>query len=362
MTFLYVLLLLLGVFWLYRRFPPQVTVVREHAHLTGLGQEVEVQLHITVNALLPCRLDLLDEAPRTLILSQLLQWSGLVWGKHEQVIVSAVRPNKRGMFLWEGLNVRCTDPLGLFSRTFNVKVSSELVVYPQSHPLLMPELLRPLLLDGKRSLTLGMEDVSSLKGIRPYQTGDPLNRVHWKHTARWGTLMVREWEFMTTSHLHIHLHPDVSEVFTEHGVVLASSLIMEAMHSGLTVSVSGNGEISPPLPEEALLFLARYHPDPEKTTLPEVPQGSNVILISRMAPLELMEAALHARGRAAKVTLLVLPEGFYLAPGETGRKMWAKPPDEVQDLERKAGILMEAGIHVVVLRGNESILQIAEVH
>jgi hypothetical protein len=56
------------------------------------------------------------------------------------------------------------------------------------------------------------------------------------------------------------------------------------------------------------------------------------------------------------VTLVVLPEGFYLEPGETGRPIRHAPPGTVRDLERRAGVLAEAGVLVFVLRGNQSVL------
>ncbi|GGJ34027.1 DUF58 domain-containing protein [Deinococcus roseus] len=362
MTLLFLLLLVAGLWWLYRR-PPQLEMVREHAPLSGLSIPFGVSLKCSIGATLPYRIEFQDAPPRFLVLQGLLDWKGMVWGKEQVHLQAQIRPQKRGSFSWGEVTVRYADPLGLFWRTLKVPVHSEVVVYPQPHPLLLPDLIRPLLLDGRHSPTLGLEDVASLRGIRPYQPGDPINRLHWLQTAKRGIPMVREWEFMTTSHVHIHLHPDVGEVFTEHAVVLASSLVLEAAQSGLTVSVSGNGSSSEKTLESCLLFLARYNPEEQKpqvkSQVPEVPSGSNVILLSQTAPLQLLEQALQVRTQAARVTLLVLSEGFYLAPGETGRKLWGKPPEAIQELERRAAILMEQGIQVRVLRGNESILQVA---
>ena len=359
MTLLFLVLLVLALLALYLR-PPRIEVERIHAPLSGLGISFEVTLHVHITAGLPCRLEFQDTPPLSLIGQGLLVWKALTWGTEEVQLHTLVRPQKRGAFQWGELTVRYADPMGLFWRTLKIPVQSEVVVYPRTHPLLLPELVRPLLLDGRHSPTLGLEDVASLRGIRPYQPGDPLNRLHWLQTAKRGMPMVREWEFMTTSQVHIHLHPHTGEVFTEHAAVLASSLVLEAAQSGLGVSVSGNGRGSEATLESSLLFLARYTPEPDHVQMPEVPLGSNVILISQSAPLQLLEAAVHARTRAARVTLLVFPEGFYLAPGETGRKLWSRPADTVQDLERKAGILMEQGIQVRILRGNESILQVGE--
>ncbi|MHA0034752.1 hypothetical protein ACXXDK_07445 [Deinococcus sp. PESE-38] len=58
------------------------------------------------------------------------------------------------------------------------------------------------------------------------------------------------------------------------------------------------------------------------------------------------------------MTILALPEGFYLEPGENPRRQWAAVPDTVRDLERQAGALAAAGILVFVLRGNQSVLRL----
>jgi uncharacterized protein (DUF58 family) len=38
------------------------------------------------------------------------------------------------------------------------------------------------------------EDPTRVSGVRPYQHGDPLNRIHWRATARTGQLQSREYE------------------------------------------------------------------------------------------------------------------------------------------------------------------------
>ncbi|MBX8464564.1 DUF58 domain-containing protein, partial [Deinococcus sp. RIT780] len=84
--------------------------------------------------------------------------------------------------------------------------------------------------------------------------------------------------------------------------------------------------------------------------------GGNLILLTASPGPDLLTQALHARATAARVTIVALPEGFYLEPGETPRRQWTGLPDTVRDLERRAAALAGAGIQVVVLRGNQSVL------
>lgn len=68
---------------------------------------------------------------------------------------------------------------------------------------------------------------------------------------------------------------------------------------------------------------------------------------------------MHARAQASRVSIIAMPEGFYLEPGENPRRQWAGLPDTVRELERMSGILADSGILVYVLRGNQSVLKLA---
>jgi hypothetical protein len=87
--------------------------------------------------------------------------------------------------------------------------------------------------------------------------------------------------------------------------------------------------------------------------------GANLIVIAPRASTAVVEGCIHARARAARVTLILLPEGFYLEPGEKARPMFATATEDIRDLERRAGILEEAGVRAVVLRGNDSVLKLS---
>jgi hypothetical protein len=58
------------------------------------------------------------------------------------------------------------------------------------------------------------------------------------------------------------------------------------------------------------------------------------------------------------VLVIALPEGFYLEPGETGRPIKRALPESVRELGARAGILEEAGVRVLILRGDSSVLML----
>ena len=80
--------------------------------------------------------------------------------------------------------------------------------------------------------------------------------------------------------------------------------------------------------------------------------GVNLLALTQRAPPEVVEGALRARAQAAKGTILLFPEGFFLRPGERGRPVWGRPPS-VERLWAKRKLLLAAGVRVAIVRGKE---------
>jgi uncharacterized protein (DUF58 family) len=111
-----------------------------------------------------------------------------------RVLEYLVQPPARGRYPIGPLSVRLTDPFGLCELTRSFTATNDLLVTPPIWAL-----------PGVR---LGGEWAGSTRGhfgslattaqddvvIREYQSGDDLRRVHWRATARAGSLMVRREE------------------------------------------------------------------------------------------------------------------------------------------------------------------------
>jgi uncharacterized protein (DUF58 family) len=106
-----------------------------------------------------------------------------------------LRPEKRGCYQIGPLEVMATDPLGIFHFRRELSGTTELLVYPTTVelPWVFPPGGSPY---GASSLhTAEMRGAGSeFYGIREYQPGDPLRRVHWRSSARTGRLTVVEYE------------------------------------------------------------------------------------------------------------------------------------------------------------------------
>ncbi len=105
-----------------------------------------------------------------------------------------LEPEKRGVYALASAQAVTTDPLGLHAYAQSLPCAGELLVYPTVTPL------RQLFLEGGGAWGRENQDEGARRGdgldfhgVREYQTGDDLRRVHWRTTARTGRLSVMEY-------------------------------------------------------------------------------------------------------------------------------------------------------------------------
>jgi uncharacterized protein (DUF58 family) len=84
-----------------------------------------------------------------------------------------------------------TDPFGLARRSIAYGRPDLLLVRPRTVPLTPPRAGRRRHLDGLASRS-APNGAISFNGLRDYVIGDDLRHIHWRSTARTGTLMVKE--------------------------------------------------------------------------------------------------------------------------------------------------------------------------
>lgn len=106
---------------------------------------------------------------------------------------------RRGIYRWERLALRSAAPLGLFWAQRPLVAPAKGVVYPQVLPLTRCPLLdtlgdrgSPRLLQDDRQSKAASEGLT--RSLRPYRWGDSLRLVHWRTSARRGSLQLRELE------------------------------------------------------------------------------------------------------------------------------------------------------------------------
>ncbi|MFQ3650246.1 MAG: DUF58 domain-containing protein [Gemmataceae bacterium] len=139
------------------------------------------------------------------------------------------------------------DLFGLHRRFRVLAEPKYLLVYPHMVPLNGYELIsrRPI---GEVRMTHRLfEDPTRIAGVREYQQGDPLSRVHWKVTARTGALHCKVLEPSTLSGLTVLLDfhtagysPRGEPMRSELAVTIAASLIHAVYLLGQQVGLVTN--------------------------------------------------------------------------------------------------------------------------
>lgn len=185
-----------------------------------------------------------------------------------------------------------TDPLRLLQQVRRWSDPVELFVHPRTVPLGGENagFLRDL--EGVATSTLSSSDVS-FYALRPYVPGDDRRAVHWRTTARVGTLMIRQFEETQRSHLLLVLsqrsgdYADADEFET--AVSSVASMAAQAFREDREVSVvTSHGRVRAAsriglFDQLAALELGPGEPtltDVATTAATEVPQASIACLVT----------------------------------------------------------------------------------
>lgn len=147
--------------------------------------------------------------------------------------------NQRGVFRVGPLEVTKSDSFGLAATTRAVAAAAELTVYPRVDVVAALPQTRghdPLAgADHPTALGVGGED---FYGLRAYEMGDDLRRVHWPSTARQGELMIRQhempWQGRATVVLDVRAAVHTTESL-ELAVSAAASIVTACFRRGSLV-------------------------------------------------------------------------------------------------------------------------------
>jgi uncharacterized protein (DUF58 family) len=165
-----------------------------------------------------------------------------------QTIAYQLTCHRRGYYQLGPLIVETGDLFGLYRRYRVVTKPHFLTVYPRTVPLAGYDIAsrRPV---GEVRMTHRLyEDPTRVAGVRHYQAGDPLNRVHWGATARTGQLHSKVYEPSSVAgatillDFHHDSHPARHEPLrSELAVTAAAALAQTIYELGQQVGLVTNG-------------------------------------------------------------------------------------------------------------------------
>ncbi len=228
-----------------KRLLAEITVVRSSIDPVSVGDDLWIDLIIqntgrTEKRLLEVR-DMLPES-----ISNILQ---------QEVVIELIAPlqeyrwtyeaptTKRGVFVFRSTEIATSSPLGLFRSRRACPSGQKAIVYPTVLPLERCPLVDQLGSDTNPRQYSDDQIYSNAtegltKTLRPYRWGDPTRLIHWRTSAKFGELRVRELE-VTIGGQEVAIALDTStgwqpEAFEE-AVVAAASLYFYAQKSKLSV-------------------------------------------------------------------------------------------------------------------------------
>jgi uncharacterized protein (DUF58 family) len=169
-------------------------------------------------------------------------------GRARRTITYQMKANCRGYYQIGPLVAETGDVFGLYRRYRVLSEPSFLMVLPEVVPLEGYDIAsrRPV---GEVRITHRLfEDPTRIGGVRGYQAGDPLNRVHWRATARTGVLQSKVYEASTvagaTLLLDFHLQSFAANdepMRSELAVTAAASIAGAIFQMGQQVGLVTNG-------------------------------------------------------------------------------------------------------------------------
>jgi len=159
---------------------------------------------------------------------------------------------QRGVYHWQTVVLRTAAPLGLFWSQRPVPVRSSVVIYPTVLPLSHCPLVDELGNEASAVVQSPVQTQGATEGVtrtlRPYRWGDSTRLIHWRTSARYGELRVRELELFTGGQ-DIVLGLDSALAWErdafEQAVVAAASLYFYASRQRLPVALwtAGGGMV-----------------------------------------------------------------------------------------------------------------------
>lgn len=154
----------------------------------------------------------------------------LLPGKSASRIVTSIKPqqtrvfqhlrrlSQRGEFKLGPTVLKSGDPFGVFTYSIEFEAKKSILVLPSTFFI---ESLRstPGQMSGRRAIRKSSHDTTPYpSGVREYNAGDSLSRVHWKTTAKKERLMVKEFEEEPQSDVWIFLDADQAYHFHENTI------------------------------------------------------------------------------------------------------------------------------------------------
>jgi uncharacterized protein (DUF58 family) len=269
---------------------------------------------------------------------------------------------QRGRFQLGPVTATSGDPFGLFRRRIALSGSSEILVLPRVLPISNFAFFTGGLPGRGKSSRRALQTTTNATTIRDYLAGDALSRIHWRSSAHYNKLMVKEFDLdpAVDAWIFLDLHDKVQAGKGEHsteeyGVTIAATIATYLLRQDLSVGMIVNGQRREFLSLDRgdrqierileLLAVVRAGPGPdlkEALALDAMHFGRNTvaIVITPSTSRDWHEGVRHLQRRGVQVTVI----GLNAASFEN------KPADE-----DTLALLEGAGVPVLRIKSGDSL-------
>lgn len=275
---------------------------------------------------------------------------------------------QRGHFTLGNWSLRTGDPLGLFEAVLQFDEKQEIVIHPPVNTGLPFTLPSGYGQGQTRRQRRDWQTTINAAGVRDYRPNDPLNRIHWRTTARRNQLTIREFERDTAGDIWILLdmHKQVQigkglQGTEEQAVLIAAALSAQGTaavgRSERAIGLAAYGsapQIVPPSRGAGhrwaiLEGLAVVSADSD-TSLPQaiadlsriIRTGSAVLVVTSSADSDLIPALFQLRQLGVAVHCALFDRASFGADGNS-----AALQAELQRLDFPTTLLHKDDLHVV---------------
>lgn len=169
-------------------------------------------------------------------------------GGGKKTILYQMKCNRRGYYQIGPLIAETGDVFGLYRRYRVLSEPSFLTVLPEVVPLTGFDIASRRPIGEVRMSYQLFEDPTRIRGVREYQSGDPFNRIHWRATARTGSLHSKVYEPSTVAGVSLLLDfhqasfdPTDEPVRSELAVTAAASILGAVCEMGQQAGLYTNG-------------------------------------------------------------------------------------------------------------------------
>jgi uncharacterized protein (DUF58 family) len=156
---------------------------------------------------------------------------------------------QRGRFQLGPVTATSGDPFGLFHRRITLTDPRDLLVLPRVLPISNFVLFTGGLPGRGRSSRRALQTTTNATTIRDYTVGDALNRIHWRSTAHYDRLMVKEFDLdpAMDAWIFLDLHDEVQagedeDSTVEYGVTIAATVATYLLRQDLSLGMIVNAE------------------------------------------------------------------------------------------------------------------------